>query len=162
MSLFRDIYKRHEKLPKLVKRQIEEVSIGKRNCLYISYQLLKSSSTTTISRKNSDQLKFSSSYVSCRFLINCLSQVLQAPFLETIVTNSNFHLVKYHNWTKTVYIFPTYIEVPTNLTKLILFGVGWCDIWQKKYFSLFTVDYLNSSQDEVTKFASLSWHLSKA
>ena len=51
-------------------------------------------------------------------------QVLQGPFIETNVTNSSFHLVKYHNWTKTVYILSTYIEVPTNLTKLILFGVG--------------------------------------
>ena len=51
-------------------------------------------------------------------------QVLQGPFIKTNVTTSSFHLVKYHNWTKTVYILSTYIEVPTNLTKLILFGVG--------------------------------------
>ena len=51
-------------------------------------------------------------------------QVLQGPFIETNVTNSRFQPVTYHNWTKTVYILSTYISVPTNLTKVILFGVG--------------------------------------
>ena len=37
------------------------------------------------------------------------SQVLQGSFTETIVTNSSFHLAKYHNWTKTVYILSRYI-----------------------------------------------------
>ena len=50
--------------------------------------------------------------------------VLQGPFIETNVTNSRFHPVKYHNWTKTVYILSAYISVATNLTKVILFGVG--------------------------------------
>ena len=36
-------------------------------------------------------------------------QVLQGPFIEPNVTNSSFHPVKYHNWTKTVYILSTYI-----------------------------------------------------
>ena len=64
-------------------------------------------------------------------------QVLQGPFIETNVTNSSFHPVKYHNWTKTVYILSTYIYVPTNLTKVILFG-------------------LSSSKAEVSKLAPLS------
>ena len=92
---------------------------------------------------------------ACRFLINCLSQVLEAPFQETIVTNSNFYLVKYHNWTKMVYISSTYLEVTTNLTKVTLSGVGWSDIWQKKYFSFFKVNYLSSCQEELSKFATL-------
>ena len=50
-------------------------------------------------------------------------QVLQGSFIETNVTNSSFHPVKCHNWTKPVYILSTYIQVPTNLTKVILFGV---------------------------------------
>ena len=64
-------------------------------------------------------------------------QVLQGPFIETNVTNSSFHPVKNHNWTKTVYILPTYRYVPTNLTKVILFG-------------------LSSSKSEVSKLAPLS------
>ena len=36
-------------------------------------------------------------------------QVIQGPFIETNVTNSSFHLVKYHNWKKTIYILSTYI-----------------------------------------------------
>ena len=50
--------------------------------------------------------------------------VLEGPFIETNVTNSSFHPVKSHNWKKTVYILSTYIYVPTNLTKVILFVVG--------------------------------------
>ena len=37
------------------------------------------------------------------------SQVLKGPFIERIVTNLSFHLVKYHNWTETVYILSRYI-----------------------------------------------------
>ena len=65
------------------------------------------------------------------------AQVLQGPFIGTRVTNSSFHSVKYHNWTKTVYILSTYIYVPTDLTKVILFG-------------------LTSSKAEVSKLVPLS------
>ena len=37
----------------------------------------------------------------------------------------------------------------------MLFGVGLSDIWQKEYFSLLTVDYLSSGEEEVSKFATL-------
>ena len=57
------------------------------------------------------------------------SQVLQGPFTETIVTNSSFHLAKYHNWTKTVYILSRYIYVSTNLSKVVPFEVGCSGIW---------------------------------
>ena len=56
-------------------------------------------------------------------------QVLQRPFIETNVTNSSFHLVRMILGQKTVYVWSTYIKVPTNLTKGIPFGVGWSDIW---------------------------------
>ena len=36
-------------------------------------------------------------------------QVLKGPLIETNVTNSSFHPVKYQNWTKTIYILSTYI-----------------------------------------------------
>ena len=36
-------------------------------------------------------------------------QVLQRPSIETNVTNSSFHLVRYHNWAKTVYVLSAYI-----------------------------------------------------
>ena len=64
--------------------------------------------------------------------------------METIVTNSSFDGVKYHNWTKTVYILSIYIQIPRNLTKVTLFGVGLSDIWQKKYFYVFHLEYLSS------------------
>ena len=51
-------------------------------------------------------------------------QVLLGSFKKTNMTNSSFHLVKYHNWRKMVYILSTFTEVPTNLTKVILFGVN--------------------------------------
>ena len=54
-----------------------------------------------------------------------------------------------------VYISSTYLEVTTNLTKVTLSGVGWSDIWQKKYFSFFKVNYLSSCQEELSKFATL-------
>ena len=36
-------------------------------------------------------------------------QVLQGPFIETNVTQASFHLVKYHNWTITVYFLSAYL-----------------------------------------------------
>ena len=41
-------------------------------------------------------------------------------------------------------ILSTYIKLPINATKVILFGVGWSDICEKKYFSVFKVDYVSS------------------
>ena len=58
-------------------------------------------------------------YIFCQSI-----QVLQGPFIETNVTNSSFHLAKCHNWTKKVYVLSTYLYLPTNLTKVVPFGVG--------------------------------------
>ena len=60
--------------------------------------------------------------------------------------------------TEAVYILPRYARVGTNVSKVFLFDVGLSDIWWKKYFSFFKVDYLGSSKTEVSKFATLSWH----
>ena len=54
---------------------------------------------------------------------------MKKPFIKTNVTNSSFRLVKYDNWTKTVYILCRYIYVPTNLAKEVVLEVGWSDIW---------------------------------
>ena len=40
MPLYRYIYKKQGKLPKLIKRQIKEASAERGNCMYIPYQLL--------------------------------------------------------------------------------------------------------------------------
>ena len=53
------------------------------------------------------------------------------------MTNLSFHLVKYDNWTKVVYILSRYIKVPTNLTKVVLFEVS-------------------STKPEISRFAPLS------
>ena len=50
------------------------------------------------------------------------------PLIQTDATNSSFYLVKYRNWTKTVYILSRYIQVSTKLTKVVLFEVGWSHI----------------------------------
>ena len=75
--------------------------------------------------------------------------------METIVTNSSFDAVKYHNLTKTVYILSTYILIPRNLTKVTLFGVGLPDIWQKKYFSIFDVEYLKKFRKMMRNFENM-------
>ena len=46
-----------------------------------------------------------------------VAEVAQGPFIKTNVTNSNFHLVMYNNWLKTVYVLSRYTSVATNLTK---------------------------------------------
>ena len=40
-------------------------------------------------------------------------QVLKGSFIERNVVNSSFHLIKYHNSTKTVYNLCTYIYIGT-------------------------------------------------
>ena len=74
------------------------------------------------------------------------------------MTNSSFDLTKYDGWTKTVYILSRYTSVDTNLTKVVLFEAALSDICCKKYFCSFRVYYLSSSNAEVSKFATLSWH----
>ena len=93
------------------------------------------------------------------FILFCkVSQVLQGPFIKSNVTNASFDLVKYDDWTKTVYILSRYTPVGTNLTKVVLLEAVLSDICWKKYFCSFRVYYLSSSKAEVSKFATLSWH----
>ena len=40
MPLYREIYKKHSKLPQLIKRQIKEAFLQSGNCMYIRYELL--------------------------------------------------------------------------------------------------------------------------
>ena len=40
LPLYRDIYKKDKKLPKLIQRQLKEASIQRGNCMHIPYQLL--------------------------------------------------------------------------------------------------------------------------
>ena len=57
------------------------------------------------------------------------SQVLSGHFIKTNLVNWSFHLVKYDNLTKTVYILSRYTPVRRNLSKVVFFKVGWYDIW---------------------------------
>ena len=93
------------------------------------------------------------------FILFCkVSQVLQGTFIKWNVTNSSSDLLKYDDWTKTVYILSRYTSVDTNLTKSVLFDAVLSDICWKKYFCSFRVYYLSSSKAEVSKFPTLSWH----
>ena len=66
------------------------------------------------------------------------SQVLSGRFIvKRNLANWSFHLVKYGNLTKTVFIFSRYTPVGRNFSKIVLFKEGWSDIWWKKYFSFF-------------------------
>ena len=53
-----------------------------------------------------------------------LKATTTTTFIETSVNNLSFDLAKYKNWTKTMCFLSPYIEIPTNLTKVIFFGVG--------------------------------------
>ena len=57
-----------------------------------------------------------------------ITKVVQGPFIKTNVTKSNFHLVTYDNWLKTVYVLSRYTSVATNLIKKVLFEVCLSDI----------------------------------
>ena len=57
-----------------------------------------------------------------------ITKVVQGPFIKTNVTKSNFHLVTYDNWLKTVYVLSRYTSVATNLIKKVLFEVRLSDI----------------------------------
>ena len=57
-----------------------------------------------------------------------VTEVVKGPFITTNVTNSNFHLVTYDNWLKTVYVLSRYTSIATNLTKKALFEVRLFDI----------------------------------
>ena len=50
-------------------------------------------------------------------------QVLSGHFVQRNLTNWSFHLVKYGNLTKTVYIFSRHTPVGRNLSKVVLFEV---------------------------------------
>ena len=64
------------------------------------------------------------------FTLFCkVSQVLQGTFIKSNMTNSSFDLVKYKDWTKTVYILSTYTPVGTKLTKVVIFEAVLCDIF---------------------------------
>ena len=57
-----------------------------------------------------------------------ITKVVQGPFIKTNVTKSNFHLVTYDNWLKTVYVLSRYTSVATNLIKKVLFELRLSDI----------------------------------
>ena len=57
-----------------------------------------------------------------------ITKVVQGPFIKINVTKSNFHLVTYDNWLKTVYVLSRYTSVATNLIKKVLFEVRLSDI----------------------------------
>ena len=54
---------------------------------------------------------------------------MQGLFIETNVTNTSFHLVKYGNLTKTLYILSTVTQLGGNLSKVVFSKVGWSDTW---------------------------------
>ena len=64
------------------------------------------------------------------------SQVISGHYIKRNLANRSFHLVKYGNLTKTVYILSTYIPVGWNFSKVVPFEVGWSDIWSKKHCPL--------------------------
>ena len=45
------------------------------------------------------------------------------------MVNSNFDLVKYDNWLKTVYLLSRFASVGTNLSQVVLFQAVSSDIW---------------------------------
>ena len=56
-------------------------------------------------------------------------QVLSGHFIKRNLINWSFHLVKYGNLTKTVYILSRYTPVRRNLSKVVISKSGWSDIW---------------------------------
>ena len=87
------------------------------------------------------------------------SHVLWGHVMKKNLANWSFHIVKNGNLTKIVDITSRYTPVGRNFSKIIFFEVGWPVIWEKKYCSFFKVYYLISSKAQVSKFATLSWHL---
>ena len=57
------------------------------------------------------------------------SQVLSGHFIKRNLVHWSFHVVKYGNLTKTVYILSRYTPVRRNLSKVVFFKVGCTDIW---------------------------------
>ena len=51
------------------------------------------------------------------------------PFMKQDADNSSFDLVTYNNSIITVYFFPIYTSVATNLTMVVFFEVGLSGIW---------------------------------
>ena len=51
------------------------------------------------------------------------------PFMKQDANNSSFDLVTYNNSIITVYFFPIYKSVATNLTMVVYFEVGLSGIW---------------------------------
>ena len=90
------------------------------------------------------------------------SQVLSGHFITRNLVKWSFHLVKFANLTKAVYILSRSTPVCRNLSKVVFLKVGWSDISWKKYCSFFKVNYLSSRKAEVSKLAPLSWYLQKA
>ena len=69
-----------------------------------------------------------SSSINFFILFSKVSQVRQGTFIKSNVTNSSFDLVKYDDWTKTIYILSSYTPIGTNLTKVVLFEAVLSDI----------------------------------
>ena len=88
-------------------------------------------------------------------------QVLQEPFAKQNVPNSSFQLVRDTYWTKKFYILSRDTLVATTLTKVALFEGVQPGILQRKYLSFSIVNYVSSSQAEVSEFVTLYRHLKR-
>ena len=84
------------------------------------------------------------------------SQVISGHYIKRNLANRSFHLVKYGNLTKTVYILSTYIPVGWNFSKVVPFGGGWSDIWSKKHCPLLKIILLKTVSSRRHTFAFLN------
>ena len=100
-----------------------------------------------------------------------VDQVLQQPFVKQNIPKSSFHLVPNTYWTVDFYILSIYlciyvsiylsiyiyiyILLATTLTREVFFEGGLPGILYEKYLSFSVVNYISSSKEEVSKFATL-------
>ena len=89
-------------------------------------------------------------------LFSEVDQVLQEPFVKQNIPTSSFQLVPDTFWTIKIYIFSRYTLRASTLTTIVLFEGALPGILKRKHLSVSIVNYLSSSKEEVSKFATLS------